>query len=125
MIITRKNLVLKMNGFNIEHTFYERENTLSYFDIVKNGFEEVLESQNKKMWAMFAHDASAYYEEFPIMMLVINDITTNYNMRDLLKINETMLKKDVEKNIKIMYEKIKDIIVEIEKNNFEIEISVK
>jgi len=125
MIITRKNLVLKMNGFNIEHTFYERENTLSYFDIVKNGFEEVLESQNKKMWAMFAHDASAYYEEFPIMMLVINDITTNYNMRDLLKINETMLKKDVEKNIKIMYEKIKEIVAEIERTDFEIEISVK
>ena len=46
-------------------------------------------------------------------------------MRDLLKINETMLKKDVEKNIKIMYEKIKEIVAEIERTDFEIEISVK
>ena len=125
MEITRKNLVLKMCGYNITPTYNKDDKIYTYFDIIEVGFKEILISQKKEIYKLNYFDISRYNDEYQKLILTVNGIETKYFLSDILKINAKMKKAEIEKNIKVMYEKIKEIIIEIEKENFQITINIE
>ena len=121
MEISRKNLVLSVNGNKIKFEEYYSEHVHTLFDIVRWAFDEVLESQGKYHYDL----DSQYNPDYELYFLKINGVTTKHRIDNLITLNSMLLKATVEERIKELYQKVKDIIIEIEKMDFDIEISVK